>query len=771
MSDRAAPGGHRRQGSTAFAVIGKAARSGISAAALLAAFGIGVTLDAPMAFAAKDDLLKPRPEQLDVERPLLLQADELIYDRENNTIVAKGNVEVYYKGYALRADSLTYDQKANTLNAIGNVRIKEPDGALINADRITLTDDFRDGFIRSFRAVTGTEIRIGAANAYRQGGNTTVFERGVFTPCKICEENPDEPPIWRIKAAKLIHKKDEGNIYVEDGYFEFFGVPLIYVPYFYYPDPTVKRRSGFLTPEFGGSNELGITVGTPYYYAISPSADMTVTPVATTEAGLLLTFDYRERLENGSYNVELAGAFDDEPSDGRERLRGSVKTTGEFELGSWWKWGWDVTVESDDTFRRFYRLDTVFATDRINQLYLEGLHDRNYFSANLYHFGALTFQDDDQADSVVFPSIDYNYIFDRPVLGGELAFDSHTIVLGRDNGGDVARTANELKWRRTLVDPLGQTLTPFAQLRGDVFKTTSFDDALSSDTPQDGTTAFRATAAAGLEYRMPFVKHTEYATHIVEPVGQIIVRPDIKDQGDVPNEDARSLVFDDTLLFDPDKFSGYDRIETGTRANVGVQYSVNATNGWNARIVAGQSYQVDGTNPFAGASGLETAHSDYVAGAYLDFASNLQLVSQVRVDEDTLSVNRHDLLLTGAYGPLSASANYVSARAQPGLGFDEDREEVLGAASVKVADHWSVFGDFRLDLENDDFISNGIGLKYADECFVLSVSYLETNIADDDIQPDQTIMLRYNLLALGETDGRTDSISLFSSEVPILGNY
>ena len=733
----------------------KAARSGVSAVALISALGIGgvleaqiafaasAVLEAQIAFAAKGDLLKPRPEQAEVEQPLLLQADELIYDRENNTVIAKGNVEVYYKNYALRADSLTYDQTANTLNAIGNVRIKEPDGALINADRITLTDDFRDGFIRSFRAVTGSDVRIGAANAYRKDGNTTVFERGVFTPCKPCEDDPDRAPIWRIKAKKLTHNKDEGNIYVEDGVFEFFGVPIAYVPYFYYPDPTVKRRSGFLAPEFGQSDELGFTIGTPYYYAISPSADMTVTPVATTEAGLLLTFDYRERLDKGSYEVELSGAFDDEPSNAsREKFRGSIQTTGEFELGSWWKWGWDVTVESDDTFRRFYKLDDVFATDRVNQIYLEGLHGRNFFGANLYHFGGLTFEDDDQADSVVFPSIDYNYIFNNPVVGGELAFDSHTLVLSRDNGGDVARTANELKWRRTIIDPLGQTFTPFAQLRGDIYKTTSFDDPIFGD-PQNATTAFRASAAAGLEYRMPFVKHTENATHIIEPIAQIIARPDIEDQGEIPNEDARSLVFDDTLLFDTDKFSGFDLIETGTRANVGMQYSVDTASGWNARVVAGQSYQLAGDNSFTDDSGLETANSDYVAGLYLDFASNLQFVSQVRVDEDTLNVNRQDLALTGAYGPVSASANYVNARAQPSLGFDEDREEVIGSATVKLANNWSLFGDLRYDLENDDFIRNGIGLKFADECFILSVAYEETNVEDDDIQPDQSFKVRF----------------------------
>ena len=51
-----------------------------------------------------------------------------------------------------------------------------------------------------------------------------------------------------------------------------------------------------------------------------------------------------------------------------------------------------MTVESDDYFRRFYKLDNILQTDRINEVYLTGLSDRN-FGAYLYHFGGLRFDD------------------------------------------------------------------------------------------------------------------------------------------------------------------------------------------------------------------------------------------------------------------------------------------------------------------------------------------------------------------------------------------
>ena len=100
-----------------------------------------------------------------------------------------------------------------------------------------------------------------------------------------------------------------------------------------------------------------------------------------------------------------------------------------------------------------------------------------------------------------------------------------------------------------------------------------------------------------LTYSYPFVAHTRSATHVIEPTAQIIVRPNQRGPAQLPDEDARSLVFDDTLLFDIDRFSGYDRLETGTRANIGLQYTLQTTGGLYARVVVGQSLHLAGDNP------------------------------------------------------------------------------------------------------------------------------------------------------------------------------
>jgi len=720
---------------------------------------------------AQQSLIEQSFGETDSQQPLLLQADNLIYDRKNDQVVAEGNVEVYYNNYSLVADELIYDQTAGTLQAVGNVRIKEPDGAVVKADRIDLTDDFKDGFVRSLRIVTKEEERIAARSAYREDGETTVFERGAYTPCKVCKDPSGEGPLWQIKARKIIHDKSEGNIYYEDATLEFLGLPIVYVPYFYHPDPTVARRSGLLAPSLRQSDELGFAYEQPYYFAIAPNKDLTLAPVVTTDAGMLVKADWRHRLESGQYRVLLAGAYNDDPSANAptdNSFRGTIETQGHFRLGSFWNWGWDITAETDDTFRRFYKLDDVTETERTSQIYLVGQSDRNYFSARAYSFVNLTENealDINDRDTTVHPVVDYNYISDDPVLGGELSWDTNVVSMSRDDGPESHRIVSEVGWRRTLTDPLGQRLTPFAQARSDLYEFTSYQfvDPNQNTVTRPSDTFTRQVVTGGADYRLPLVKHSSWGSQVVEPVAQVIFRADNEDGTAPPNEDAQSLVFDDTLLFDIDKFSGYDRLETGTRANYGIQYTLESHYGFSMRAVAGQSYQIAGTNPFNAGSGLEEDQSDYVAGMYFDVPAMFRLVAQARFDEDTFDVRRLDLTGSAEYGPFKGAVNYVKADTQPGLGVFEDREELLASAALQITDLWSVFGDIRYNFEIDEALERSIGVKYACECFMMSVKYTKSEIEDRDIQPEETILVGFEFKNLGGADVKTDVIDGFAA--------
>ena len=709
-------------------------------------------------------------KKIDQTQPMYLQGDELIYDNANGRVTARGNVEIYYNKYVLLADRVIYDQRRNTLTAIGNVQIKEPNGAVIKAERITLTDDFREGFVQSLSVIAKDDSRIAAERAVRADGSRTIYERGQFTPCKPCRDDPSKAPLWRIKARRVIHDQKAASISYQDAAFEFMGVPLLWFPYFSHPDPTVKRRSGFLVPEISHSTELGVTIEVPYYFALADNYDFTFHPKYTSKQGVLWQGHWRHRTATGRYFVRFAAINQDDADETTSIIkgplehnwRGSIHTRGAFALSSWWRYGWDITLESDDAFRRFYDLDNILQTDRVNTIYLKGISDRNYFSASFYHFGGLLISDskDSNSESRVHPVVDYNYLFANPVVGGELSFDANVLSLSRDLGQDNSRVIAQLNWRRKLIDPLGQVFTPFAQLRGDAYYVTNVTDPVTGLT-SDRETVTRGMATAGLTYQYPFISHTAAGSHILEPIAQVLVRPNSVTQTLIPNEDALSLVFDDTLLFDTDKFSGYDRIETGTRANVGLQYTFQAYSGSYARLVLGQSYQLAGTNPFAVGSGLDTRRSDYVAGLYFAPSSSFKVISQSRFNETAFALRRQDVSVLGRFGPLRGSASYAYTKDDPLNGLFSSQQELLVAAQAQLSEYWFLTGTMRYDIDDAIRLQDSVGVKYADECFVLEVTYGETFIKDisQDIRPDQRVMVRFELKHLGSYGTNTDQLT------------
>ena len=729
-------------------------------------------------------------KKLDSTQPMKLQGDQLVYDTAGNRVVARGNVEIFYNDYILTADEVVYDQNAGTLTAVGNVTLKEPQGNVIHADRYTLTDDFRDGFVQSLSVVSKDDTRITAERATRRDGNVTEFQNGRFTPCK---SDGGTPPLWCISAARIIHDKDAATITYQDAYFEIFGQPVLYLPYFQHADPSVKRKSGFLAPEYGHSSTLGYITGIPYYFALDPSYDFTFSPVYMSQQGEFWQGEWRQRLGDGQYTINVAAIDQDfrdlpgTPSADLDGWRGSVQTRGLFSLSSWWKFGWDVTLESDDQFRRFYQLDSILLTDRVNQVFLTGQSDRNYFSARLYHFGGLLLDDTAQSESYTHPIIDYNYVFADPVLGGELKLDTNVLSFTRGDGvqgrqdENINRITTELKWRRRLTDQFGITYTPFANLRGDIYQFNNFTDAesvvlnpdgtVASSTTTDQDTTIRGIAAGGATVSYPLIATTAEASHIIEPIGQIIARQDSVTQRRLPDEDARSLVFDDTNLFEVSKFSGYDRTEMGTRANVGLQYTFQANDGGYARFLAGESFHLSGDNVYADpgrddtgkfvhspASGLESDRSDYVLGAYLAPTDAFRFISQSRFDQTDFSLRREDAAAQLIYGPVLAQVSYAFTASDPALGISTSEQDLSATGMLRLTDRWSIGGGIRYDIDAAELRQDSVQVKYADECFVLTATYQELFYNSATIDDDRSLMFRFEFKHLGEFKYRTDPL-------------
>ena len=186
----------------------------------------------------------------------------------------------------------------------------------------------------------------------------------------------------------------------------------------------------------------------------------------------------------------------------------------------------------------------------------------------------------------------------------------------RGIAGDYTRATGQLSWQRSYIDPIGEVWKPFlfGRLDGEATElneTGSITYASGSGVStvvNSSQAAFfsgssqgafaRGMAGAGLEYRYPFVSTSSWGTQTITPIAQFIARPSEVIPRIQPDEDFQSLVFDETNLFAWNKFSGYDRVEGGTRLNYGLQYTADFANGGHANFVGGESIQVAGQNSY-----------------------------------------------------------------------------------------------------------------------------------------------------------------------------
>ncbi|MEW5421821.1 LPS-assembly protein LptD [Amorphus sp. 3PC139-8] len=774
-------------------------RSGRRVAHVLPALACVVVLATPTGVFAQvtdQDMFGVRPND---DAQLVLQADELVYDQDKDVISAVGNVEIYYDGYTLFANTVRLDRVTGRFTAENGAKLTEPDGNIIVAETISLTDDFRAGFIDSLRIDAVNRTRIAAERAEKDGDVTTM-ERGVYTACYSCLAHPDRPPTWQVKAAKIVHNKQEQTISYTSPRFEFWGVPVAYFPYFSHPDPTVKRRSGFLRPSALYSEDVGFGVSIPYYWAPAENWDVTFTATPMSRQGALVGIEFRQELASGSYNIRAAGIHQLDPDAfageaGDTDNRGAIFSHGEFNINPRWKWGWDAVYFSDVNFASDY--GKLWQSTSTSQLYLTGQGDMNYFDIRAIYYQILredytyagvtspppgspftsSGMDQQEKQPIVHPVLDYNALADQSIFGGQLSYDMNFTSLTRDEtdaifttsgqarfrgvAGTFTRSSAKAEWRRQLIDPLGQIYTPFVSAQADLFFLDSTDPNVTA--LADESVIGRAMPAAGVTYRYPWMSAHSWGTQMFEPIGQLVVRPDETSIGDLPNEDAQSIVFDDTTLFEADKFSGFDRVEGGTRANLGLRYTAATYAGGFLSGLVGQSFQLAGENSYAVPgildatqySGLETNESDYVASLYLDTNLGLNLSAQGRFDNEDLQANRLEAQATGVTGPLTSQVVFAYLREQPDLGITEDRREVQGAASLRLLRNWRLFGRIRYDLEDSGVVRDGFGIGYDDDSMSVSVTFSEDR-GSYPVEPvDRTVFFRLGLRTLGSSEVST----------------
>jgi len=703
--------------------------------------------------------LVPAEAQTVPDDTVLIEADEMVHDRESDIVTATGNVEVTSEDRVLLADSIVYDRPSKTVTARGNVSLLQPDGQVMFADTMVLSDDFADAVGETVRLLLEQNARVAANSGTRRAANRTELNKAVYTVCDVCKERPDSAPLWQIRSFKAIHDKEKKRVEYEDAFVEFFGVPVLYTPYFSHPDPTVKRQTGFLMPVPGTSTDFGTTLRTSFFWNIAPNMDFTFNPRWQSKVGHVYGGEFRHHLGFGEYKIEGSATWPDEDQVGGndiEPFRGHFFADARFDLTQKSSAGLDLKLTSDETYLRRY--DILNDNDLISNAFVQTIDGRNFARADAYYFQGLLTSDDQASIPFIAPLVDAEYYFEPLVAGGQIKGKFNALNLQRHEGTSFQRFSGELGWDLSRTAKSGERFGAFADLRGDVYVVD--EDTTNGVGQNKSSVQTRIVPTVGLEYRWPWISQGDNTSQVIEPIVQAIYSPSNTNPRDIPNEDSLSVDFDVTHLFDRNRYPGLDRFEDGARINYGLQYTLLGDDGGQASLLIGQSHRLEESAAFPAGSGLQDSDSDIVGRAQINPGPYLDLVTRFRADPRNGELLSNEVSLTSSFSVfdnrgVSLSANYVFQDSSLNTVTNREGEEVSGSFSFNFMDNWWLSGNARRDLRRAEMVSDGLGLTYQDECFLFSLNFNQSFIRDRDIEPTNSLTFRIQLVTLGELGGST----------------
>ena len=715
--------------------------AGAAAVALATWNGAAQAQDAPVVTAPQT----PGADGLPPEA-IYLEADTAA--RTGDLITATGGSErvlARFRNTTLRAGRLSYDLEAGVATADDRVEFTDPEGNVVFASHLELDSDLKAGVAVDFATRFRNGASLMAATAVRRSENVNELNYALFTPCPICdaEGNPKEPSI-AIQAEKVVQDEELRAVLYRNAVFRVGGVPVLYLPYFAHPDPTIERASGFLVPIPSYDEGRGFSLEVPYLQVVSPSEDWLISPQINSRVAPLLNLQWRRRFADGTvvlrggYTYERNfGDFDlDGDGDAESNVKFGDRTSRSYFLGHGrfdpegpWRWGFTAERTSDKTlFDRYdvrdpYQDNGLYYGDQrrlISQIYTEHQTDRSYVSVAAFALQSLRVArfdpvtpalnefEPDGALPIVAPLVEARWEPEGPVVGGRLRLRGSAVSLYREDfvgspvlrpdvipaaptpglpGVDSRRISAQADWRRTMISPIGVRWEPFVDLRADFYSVDDLPPVLGLD----GEAITRGRASAGVDISYPLMRRFAATDVILEPLAQLSVSTDPDLDPRIPIEDSQTVELDESSLFRIDRFPGYDLYEGGARLTAGVRTTFLWDEGRQASLFIGRSLRADEQPAFLvpvpdapaqlyDPSGLASDTSDWVVQGDFSPSDRIRGWGHATLDSSG-NVRRAEIAVDGRWGRRNlATVSYILDRSNPLAGPNNRNYEFLQLA-------------------------------------------------------------------------------------------
>ena len=656
---------------------------------------------------------------INAEEKIKIYADEVSVDKIGEKIIATGDaVAINEDNVKIKSNQLTYDKSKNFLEAKGNVILIDQSDNGFFLDELNASDNFNIISGKAVKARLHDESRI-VGSKFEKKDAISIVENAEYTPCT--EENYliKNCPGWKLKSKKIYHDTENRTIHYDHAQLQLFNIPVFYLPYFSHPDPSVKKRSGFLMPTIQTDNQLGETFSIPIFLNLSSNRDITFTPNIQTAGNNFYNFNYRHL--NDLFDLEINSSIDDNDD--------NTGTSNHlfFESKIINPYG------NLNTYLKTTNNDTYMRKNKINNLTVlkSGIEfDREvndtFFSIETIGYKHLTTEG--QQWEYLYPNIIYDITnIDNNIYSGNVSLNNKLSFRKNLNENYVSLASSQINWSNQKINKnFGLIFNNEANLR---VTSISIDEKSRSDTSN-----IRIYPQYSLKISYPLLKSSSLFNQTLTPIIMPIVAP--------YNNYTEAQTVTNSNLFSTNRATSISEWESGPRINYGIEWFINSVKGTDIRTVIGQNYRF---NKLSDDTASEI--SDYFINSNININSENYLDSSLIIDRDDLKIRSLNANTFNRFGDLIFALNYDYTSGK----YSAPAEQVAIGGKYELENNLFIKFTGTKNLDTNKNIGYQYGILYENDCLGIDFNYYRDLTKDRDIEESDGFSFTVVLKPFGST--------------------
>ena len=656
---------------------------------------------------------------INAEEKIKIYADEVRVDEVNEKVTATGDaVAINEDNIKIKSNKLTYNKSKNFIEADGSVVINDQMDNTFFLDELNATDNFNIITGKAVKVRLNDDSRIVGSN-FNKKGEISVIENAEYTPCTKKNYLIKNCPGWKLKSNKIYHDSKNNTIHYDHAQIQLFNIPVFYLPYFSHPDPSVKKRSGFLMPTIQTDNQLGETFSIPIFLNLSSNRDITFTPNIQTTGNNFYNLDYRHL--NDLFDLEMNSSIDDNNDDTGTSNHLFIESKIFNSYGNL------------KTYLRTSNNDTYMRKNNINNLTVlkSGIEfDREvndtFFSMETIGYKHLTV--DNQQWEYLYPKIAYDINnIDNNISGGNVSLNNKLSFKKNLNENYVSLASSQLNWTNKKINKnLGFIFDNEANLR---VASISIDEKSRSDT---SNIRFYPQLSSRVSY--PLLKTSALFNQTLTPIVMPIIAP--------YNNYTEAQEVTNSNLFSTNRATSISEWESGPRINYGIEWFINSEKGADIRTVIGQNYRF---NKLRNDTAKEI--SNYFVNSNININLENYLDGSIVIDRDDLKIRSLNANSFNRFGDLVFAINYDYTSGK----YNASAEQVAVGGKYELENNLFIKFTGTKNLDTNKNIGYQYGILYENDCLGIDFNYFRDLTKDRDIKESDGFSFTVVLKPFGST--------------------